>query len=105
MAILVVPSLVVAAWLIGVGLSAIRAAAAWHAHVLDYLAVEVVLGLDNAAKVYPAVHAGVGALVLVVVGCCVEGIASWRYPLDVHSCLLKWLWAGGRERGNARRPQ
>jgi hypothetical protein len=29
----------------------------------------------------------VGALV-VVVGCCVEGIAGWRYPLDVHSCLL-----------------
>jgi len=45
-----------------VGLSAIRAAAAWHALVLDNLAIKVVLGLDNAAKEHPAVHAGVGAL-------------------------------------------
>jgi hypothetical protein len=39
-----------------------RAAAAGHALVLDYLAIKVVLGLDNAAKEHPAVHAGVGAL-------------------------------------------
>jgi len=26
----------------------------------------------------------VGALVLVVAWCCVEEIASWRYPLGVH---------------------
>ena len=45
-----------------VGLSAIRAAAARHALVLDDLAIKVVLGLDNAAKEHPAVHAGVGAL-------------------------------------------
>jgi hypothetical protein len=53
---------VVAAWLIGTGLSAIRAAAARHTLVLDDLAIKVVLGLDNAAKEHPAVHAGVGAL-------------------------------------------
>ena len=33
-----------------------------HALVLDDLAIKVVLGLDNAAKEHPAVHAGVGAL-------------------------------------------
>jgi hypothetical protein len=46
----------------GLGLSAIRAAAAGHANVLDDLAIKVVLGLDNAANEHPAVHAGVGAL-------------------------------------------
>jgi hypothetical protein len=45
-----------------VGLLAIHAAAAGHALVLDDLAIKVVLGLDNAAKEHPAVHAGVGAL-------------------------------------------
>ena len=52
------------AWtcLIGPELSAIRAAAARHALVLDDLAIKVVLRLDNAAKEHPAVHAGVGAL-------------------------------------------
>jgi DNA-binding XRE family transcriptional regulator len=49
-----------------VGLSAIRAAAARHALVLEDLAIKVVLGLDNAAKEHPAVHAGVGALDSVV---------------------------------------
>jgi hypothetical protein len=44
------------------GLSASCAAAARHALVLDDLAIKVVLGLDNAAKEHPAVHAGVGAL-------------------------------------------
>jgi hypothetical protein len=44
------------------GLSAIRAAAAGHALVLDDLAIKVVLGLDNAANEHPAVHAGTGAL-------------------------------------------
>jgi hypothetical protein len=61
---LVALGLVVAAWLIGVGLSAIRAAAARHALVLDDLANKVVLGLDNAAKEHPAVHAGTGAQAL-----------------------------------------
>jgi hypothetical protein len=42
--------------------SLFRAAAARHALVLDDLAIKVVLGLDNAAKEHPAVHAGVGAL-------------------------------------------
>jgi hypothetical protein len=53
---------VVVPWLIGVGLLAIRAAPARHALVLDDLAIKVVLGLDNATKEHPAVHAGVGAL-------------------------------------------
>ena len=63
----------------GLGLSAIRAAAARHALVLDNLAIKVVLGLEDAAKEHPAVHAGVGALeasvvrlygvVFMVVGC------------------------------------
>ena len=44
------------------GLSVIRAAAAWHAHVLDYLAVEVVLRLGHMANVDPAVVAGVGRI-------------------------------------------
>jgi DNA-binding XRE family transcriptional regulator len=48
--------------LIGPELSAIRAAAARHALVLDDLAIKVVLGLDNAAKEHPAIHAGVGTL-------------------------------------------
>src|SRR5918993_918847 len=46
----------------GLGLSAIRAAAARDALVLDNLAIKVVLGLEDAAKEHPAVHAGVGAL-------------------------------------------
>jgi hypothetical protein len=52
----------VAAWAIAVGLSASRAAAARHALVLYYLAVQVVLRLHNAAEVNPAVYAGVGRL-------------------------------------------
>jgi hypothetical protein len=47
-----------------VGLSAIRAAAARHALVLDDLAIKVVLGLDNAANEHPAVHASTGAQAL-----------------------------------------
>src|SRR5918999_5059021 len=43
-------------------LASLRAAAARHTLVLDDLAIKVVLGLDNAAKEHPAVHAGVGAL-------------------------------------------
>jgi DNA-binding XRE family transcriptional regulator len=60
---------VVVPWLIGVGLPAIRATAARHALVLDDLAIKVVLGLDNAAKEHPAVHAGVGASYSSVDGC------------------------------------
>src|SRR5215208_1540736 len=48
----------------GAGLSAIRAAAARHALVLDDLAIKVVLRLDNAAKEHPAVYAGTGAQAL-----------------------------------------
>jgi hypothetical protein len=43
-------------------LLSVRATAARHTLVLDDLAIKVVLGLDNAAKEHPAVHAGVGAL-------------------------------------------
>ena len=58
--------LMVAASAIGIGLSAsfASAAAAWHAHVLDYLAVEVVLRLDHMAYVDPAVVAGVGRILV-----------------------------------------
>src|SRR5215212_10062348 len=38
---------------------------------------------------YPAISAGVGALVLVV-GCCVEGISDWRYSVLVHRTSLLW---------------
>jgi hypothetical protein len=48
----------------GLGLSAIRAAAAGHALVLHNLAVEVMLRLDDAAKVYPAVYTGVRVILV-----------------------------------------
>jgi hypothetical protein len=77
-----------------VSLSASCAAAARHALVLDDLAIKVVLGLDNAAKEHPAVHAGAQTLqagvvrlyrvVIVVVGV---------YPRCVHKSSL---WAGSR---------
>ena len=54
----------VAAWAIGVGLSAIRATAARHALVLDDLAIKVVLRLHNATKEHPAVYAGVGMIMV-----------------------------------------
>src|SRR5215203_835523 len=62
----------------GLGLSAsfASAAAARHALVLDDLAIKVVLGLDNAAKEHPAVHAGVGALEAGVVRSTLS--SSWR---------------------------
>jgi hypothetical protein len=49
-------------------LSAIHAAAARYALVLDDLAIKVVLGLDKAAKEHPAVHAGARTLEASVVG-------------------------------------
>ena len=70
----------------GLGLSAIRAAAARQALVLDDLAIKVVLGLDNAAKEHPAVHAGVGALEAGVVRLYAVVIAVMGvYPSRVHS--------------------
>src|SRR5829696_458255 len=65
-------------------LSAIRAAAArHHFQTLDFLAHGFVE--DGVGQEDKPVRAGVGALVLVaVVGCCVEGIAGWRYALGVH---------------------
>jgi hypothetical protein len=76
---------VVAAQAIGMGLSASCAAAAGHALVLDDLAIKVVLGLDNAAKEHPAVHAGVGALEAGVVRLYgVVIVAGLRYSVGVH---------------------
>ena len=46
------------------------------------------------ADVDDAIVAGVEALVLVV-GCCVEGIAGWRYSVLVHR-VTAFLWAGSR---------
>jgi hypothetical protein len=78
-----------------VGLSAIRAAAARQALVLDDLAIKVVLGLDNAAKVNPAVHAGTGALEAGVVGLyAVVIVAGLRYSVGVHRAPS--LWSGLR---------
>jgi hypothetical protein len=63
---MIAPSLVVAAWRIGVQLSAIRATAAEvHGELLRLLAR---LGVeDDLAYADPAVVAGVGALTLVVI--------------------------------------
>jgi hypothetical protein len=78
----------------GLGLSAIRAAAARHALVLDDLAIKVVLGLDNAAKEHPAFHAGVGALEAGVVRLyAVVIVLMGVYPGCVHKSSL---WAGLR---------
>jgi hypothetical protein len=67
-------------------LSAIRAAAARHALVLDDLAIKVVLGLDNAANEHPAVHAGTGALEAGVVRLyAVVIVVMGVYPSGVHS--------------------
>jgi hypothetical protein len=77
---------VVAAWAIGVGLSASCAAAARYTLVLDDLAIKVVLGLDNAAKEHPAVHAGTGALEAGVMRLyAVVIVAGLRYSVGVHS--------------------
>jgi hypothetical protein len=76
-------------------LSAICAAAARHALVLDDLAIKVVLGLDNAAKEHPAVHAGAGALEAGVVSLFgVVIVVMGVYPSGVHKSSL---WTGLRE--------
>jgi hypothetical protein len=78
----------------GVGLSAIRAAAARYALVLDDLAMKVVLRLHNAAKEHPAVHAGVGALagddVVVLVETGIMILSGW-----VRGCARLTLAAHG----------
>jgi hypothetical protein len=78
-------------WLIGAGLSAIRAAAAQIKRVLLYLLARLLTG-DALADAYPAAIAAAGMLDLVVVWCCGEGIAGWRYSVLVHSASL-FLWA------------
>jgi hypothetical protein len=82
-----------------VGLSAIRATAAWHALVLDDLAIKVVLGLDNAAKEHPAVYAGVGALEADVVRLYgVVVILGWvRVVRYSHGVNLPIGWPGPEE--------
>jgi DNA-binding XRE family transcriptional regulator len=87
------------------GLSAIRAAAARHALVLDNLAIKVVLRLDNAANEHPAVHAGVGALEAGVV--CLYGIvlilSGWVRVGCARLCGVHRapsLWAGLRGVGS-----
>src|SRR5688500_9091532 len=88
----------------GLGLSAIRAAAAGHANVLDDLAIKVVPGLDNAAKEHPAVHAGVGAQAVETGVVCLYGVvvilSRWvdvgcARLSSVHS-FSSSLWAGSR---------
>src|SRR5215210_3653593 len=79
---------------------------------LDLFAVS--FAFDQMADEHDAIVAGVGALQAleggvvrlygVVMVCCVEGIAGWRYALGVHSAS-PFLWAGARERGSARRAQ
>jgi hypothetical protein len=77
---------VVAASAIGVRLSASCATTARHSLVLDNLAIKVVLGLDNAAKEHPAVHAGVGTLPAGVVSLYgVVIVVMGVYPICVHS--------------------
>jgi hypothetical protein len=67
-------------------LRSVRAAAARQALVLDDLAIKVVLGLDNAAKDHPAVHADVGALEAGVVRLnSVVIVVMGVYPRCVHS--------------------
>jgi hypothetical protein len=64
-----------------------RALATRHGlYDLDLFAATGVL--DKRADVDDAIVAGVVARVLGA-GCCVQGIAGWQCPLDVHSCLLK----------------
>jgi hypothetical protein len=74
-----------------VGLSAIRAAAARHALVLDDLAIKVVLGLDNAAKEHPAVQAGVGALE--------AGVVSLYGVVVILGGWVRW-WCARLRRGH-----
>jgi hypothetical protein len=70
-------------------------ALAWNALVLDDLAIKVVLGLDNAAKEHPAVHAGVGALEAGVVRLYgVVIVTGLRYSVGVHRGSS--LWSGLR---------
>jgi hypothetical protein len=53
---------------------------------------------DQVADVSDALMAGVRVVLVVVVGCCREGIASGRYPYLVHS-FSPFLWAGPGECG------
>ena len=104
MVALVAPSLVVAAWAIGAELSVIRAEAA---AIRDFPLFAV---LVHVADEHPAVYAGVRALEAGVVRLYGIVVISGRWVRwcarlsGVHSDL-QVLWAGARERGNARRAQ
>ena len=90
---LVVLALVVAAWAIGAGLSAIRALAAKVKCVLLRLLTCPRVDHELTYR-YPAIVAGVGAIIPILT-CCREGISRSGYPLGVHS-LFPFLWAGSR---------
>jgi hypothetical protein len=80
-----------------VGLSAIRASPTRNGvYDLDLFTGTGVL--DKVPDVDDAIVAGVG--VILVIGCRVEGIAGWRYALDVHSAS-PFLWAGSRGVGDS----
>ena len=87
---------------LGWRLLANRAAAAPNALVLHNLAIKVILRLDNAAEVNPAVYAGVGALKAGVVRLygVVVILGSWMRVgcarlFGVYS-VFSLLWAGSR---------
>jgi hypothetical protein len=69
-------------------------AAAEVGGVLFRLLASLGINRDLAYR-YPAVVAGVGVVLAVMVSCCREGIAGWRYDVIVHS-FSSSLWAGSR---------
>src|SRR5215213_6386546 len=85
-------------------LSFASAAAAGHDLEALYLVTDPLVKGGVGQKHQP-VRAGVRVRVLVfVVGCCREWIASGRYSVPVHSRLL-FLWAGAGECANTRPAQ
>src|SRR5215218_23781 len=81
---LVAPSLgsLVDAWAIGVGLSASFASATATEVEREFFYLFARLRVDHElAYRYPAIVAGVGVVLVVMVSCCREGIAGWRYSV------------------------
>ena len=84
---------------VGPGLSAIRAAAArQRLDPLDFFARLLINGC--VAEVDVPVQARVR--VILVIGCCVEGIADWRYSVLVH---ISSSGCVGRAPGEGRSPR
>jgi len=79
------------AWAIGPELSLVRAPGAEVERLLESLLTRLQVE-DLYLHTHPAVVAGVGVIILII-GCCVEGIAGWRYSVLVHSYSSS-LWAG-----------